>query len=72
MRLSAGHVKQLMGPKGPFTFLKWADQYGDLYKVQFMNSFSVVLTNPDTVARITKKTGVVRGGPAGHARVLCC
>lgn len=58
--LPAGHVGQLMGPKGPFTFLKWAEEYGDIYKVQFMDSIAVVLTNPDTIARIARKTGVAR------------
>lgn len=49
-----------MGPKGPFTFLKWAEEYGDIYKVQFMDSIAVVLTNPDTIASISRKTGVAR------------
>jgi hypothetical protein len=49
-----------MGPKGPFTFLKWAEEYGDIYKVQFTDSIAVVLTNPDTIASISRKTGVAR------------
>jgi hypothetical protein len=49
-----------MGPKGPFTFLKWAEEYGDIYKVQFMDSIAVVLTNPDAIASISRKTGVAR------------
>lgn len=49
-----------MGPKGPFTFLKWANEYGDIYKIQFLDSLAVVFTNADEIARITKKTGVER------------
>jgi hypothetical protein len=47
-----------MGPKGPFTFLKWAEEYGDIFRVQFMDTVAVVLTNPDAIARISKKTGM--------------
>jgi hypothetical protein len=49
-----------MGPKGPFTFLKWANDHGEVYKVQFMDNMAVVLTNADVIARITKKTGIGR------------
>jgi hypothetical protein len=49
-----------MGSKGPFTFLKWANEYGAIYKIQFLDSLAVVLTNADEIARITKKTGVER------------
>jgi hypothetical protein len=48
-----------MGPKGPFTFLKWAEEYGGIFRVQFMDSVGIVLTNPDAIARISKKTGVI-------------
>lgn len=47
-----------MGPKGPFTFLKWANEYGEVCKVQFMDNMAVVLTNADVIARVTKKTGM--------------
>lgn len=49
-----------MGPKGPFTFLDWANKYGQVYKIVFMDSMAVVLTNADVIARITKKTGGTR------------
>ena len=58
LQLHAGHVGQLMGPKGPFTFLKWGNEYGEVYKVQFMDNMAVVLTNADVIARVTKKTGM--------------
>jgi hypothetical protein len=50
-----------MGPKGPFTFLDWANKYGHVYKIVFMDSMAVVLTNADVIARITKKTGGASG-----------
>lgn len=48
-----------MGPKGPWAFIKWTETYGALYKLQFLDVFAVVLTDPDTIARITKKTGAL-------------
>lgn len=52
-----GHVPAFIGPKGPWSFLQWTAEFGPLYKLQLVDAFVVVLTDPDTIARITKKTG---------------
>lgn len=45
-----------MGAKGPWAFLKWANAYGPVFKMQFMDSFSIVLTDYESIMRVTRKT----------------
>lgn len=51
-----GHVSYIMGPKGPFAFKAWHAAHGPLYKIQLLDSFAVVLSDPDTIARVTRRT----------------
>lgn len=60
----AGHVSHIMGPKGPFTFGAWHAAHGPLYKLQLLDSFVVVLSDPDTIARVTRRTGTLQPAPA--------
>lgn len=57
--VAAGHVSELLGPKGPWVFADWVNKYGPVVKVQVLDSFAVILTDPGTIMRITRKTGVV-------------
>jgi hypothetical protein len=45
-----------MGPKGPWTLVKWTKAFGPLFKIQFADYFGVVLTDPESIARVTRKT----------------
>jgi hypothetical protein len=55
--LPAGHAAQLLGPKSPWNIANWVNAFGPVVKVQLMDEFGVVLTDPDTIARVTRKTG---------------
>lgn len=46
-----------MAIRGAWDVVAWANKYGPLFKVQFLNTTTVVLTDPDAVARLTKRTG---------------
>lgn len=46
---------------------KWAEQYGPVVKLQFLELFTVMVTDPAIIARITRKTGTI---PAWNA-TLC-
>jgi hypothetical protein len=45
-----------MGPKGPWTFLNWANAFGPVFKMQFMDSFAIVLTDYESIMKVTRKT----------------
>lgn len=51
-----------MGPKGPWTLANWANAYGPVFKIQFMASFAVVLTDHDGIMRVTRKTSEPHNG----------
>ena len=53
----AGNVADIAGPKGVWQMAAWANAYGPLYKMQFLDQFTLVLTDPDAIARITRRTG---------------
>jgi hypothetical protein len=36
---------------------EWANKYGPLYKLHFMDACVLVCTDPETNARITRRTG---------------
>jgi hypothetical protein len=36
---------------------EWSNKYGPLYKVHSMDECVLVCTDPDTIARITRRTG---------------
>jgi hypothetical protein len=55
--LPAGHVSQLLGPKSPWNIANWVNMHGPVVKVQLLDDFGVVLTDPDSIACITRKTG---------------
>jgi hypothetical protein len=55
--MSTGHVTEIMGAKGPWAFVRWTEAYGPIFKLQFLDAFGVVLTDPDAIARVTRKTG---------------
>lgn len=58
--LHAGHVPLLLSPKGPWALLKWAHDYGPIFKVAFAPyGVGVVLSDPATIARVTRKTGTI-------------
>lgn len=50
-------MASIIGGKGPWTMAQWQKTYGKIYKIQLVDTFSVVLSDPDTIARITRKTG---------------
>lgn len=54
---AAGHVPDIMGAKGPWSFVKWTATYGRLYKLLFLDEFVVVVLDPDTIASVTRRTG---------------
>lgn len=54
----SGHVPSIMGAKGAWTLSAWASQYGPLFKIMFLNQSAAVLTDPDAIARLTKRAGV--------------
>lgn len=65
---TTGHVPDIMGPKGPWSFINWRETYGSLFKLQIADVFVVSLTDPDVIAQVTRKTG---GAPAGTG-LQCC
>lgn len=73
-----GHVSEIMGDKGAWSMVKWTEAYGPIFKLQFLDAFTVVLTDPDTIARVTRKTGeamatgqsVVAGPTAAAAKLF--
>lgn len=40
---------------------EWANKYGPLYKVHFLDECVLVCTDPETTARITRRTGAASG-----------
>jgi hypothetical protein len=53
----AGHVPAIMGAKGPWSFIKWHQTYGKIYKLSFLDEHVVVLSDPTTITSITRKAG---------------
>ena len=53
----AGHVPAIMGAKGPWSFIKWHQTYGKIYKLLFLDEHVVVLSDPATITSITRKAG---------------
>lgn len=51
-------MPELVGPKAPWVMLKWVNAYGPLFKMQFIDHLGVVLTDPDSIARVTRKSGM--------------
>jgi hypothetical protein len=47
----------MYGPKGVWVMSEWANKYGPLYKVHFLDECVLVCTDPETNARITRRTG---------------
>ena len=64
---TTGHIPDIMGSRGPWKLLEWTNTYGPIYKLQFLDIFTVVLTDPDTIAHITR----TRGGRWGWAEWPC-
>jgi hypothetical protein len=52
-----GHIPDIYGPKGIWVMAQWAQQYGPLYKVHFLDECVLVCTDPEANARITRRTG---------------
>jgi hypothetical protein len=46
-----------MGAKGPWSFIKWHQTYGKIYKLLFLDEHVVVLSDPATITSITRKAG---------------
>lgn len=47
-----------MSHKGPWALLKWVNDYGPIFKFAVAPyGVGVVLSDPDTIARVTRKTG---------------
>jgi cytochrome P450 len=53
----AGHVTDMMGAKGVWNIAAMAEKYGPLFKMQLMQSVVVVLSDPQTISRVARKTG---------------
>jgi hypothetical protein len=53
----AGHVPQILRPKNAWVFTKWANTYGSLYKLQVLDHFMLVLTDPASIIQLTRKGG---------------
>lgn len=73
--LLAGHVPDIMGPKGPFAFIKWMQAHGSIYKLLFLDQFVVALLDTDAIAQVTRKTGMWIGAQQWHfwlAAMHCC
>lgn len=45
-----------MSPKAPWKSLEWVNTYGPIFKMQLLDMWSVVVTDPDTITSITKRT----------------
>lgn len=48
----------MAGSKGVWRLSAFAAEYGPIYKLQMLDGVHVVLTDPDTCARVSRKTGV--------------
>jgi hypothetical protein len=55
--LFAGHVTDMAGAKGVWNIAAMAEQYGPLFKLQLLTSVVVVLSDPQTISRVARKTG---------------
>lgn len=56
---SAGHIPLMLGPKSYWKAAEWTNEYGSIYKLQFLDNWSVVVTDPDAIATITRRAGEV-------------
>lgn len=54
-----GHVPDCLGPKSIWTAVDWANTYGPIYKIQMLDMFCIVVTDPDSLATITRRTSWV-------------
>lgn len=54
---ATGHVPQILGPKNAWTFTKWANTYGPLYKLHILDHFLLMLTDPSIIAEISHRGG---------------
>jgi hypothetical protein len=63
----AGHVPQILGPKNAWVFTTWANTYGSLYKLQVLDHFMLVLTDPASIIQLTRK-----GGTAANFQPASC
>lgn len=61
-----GHLQHIFGPKGVWVLAEWGNAYGPLYKLHFLDEFVLCITDPDTIARITRRTGACGGSGAVH------
>jgi cytochrome P450 len=52
-----GHVTSMAGAKGVWNIAAFAEQYGPLFKMQLLGSVVVVLSDPQTISRVARKTG---------------
>lgn len=53
----AGHVTDMAGARGVWNVAAMAEKYGPLFKLQLMGSVLVVLSDPQTISRVARKTG---------------
>jgi hypothetical protein len=47
----------MAGAKGVWNIAAMAEQYGPLFKLQLLTSVVVVLSDPQTISRVARKTG---------------
>ncbi|WIA20759.1 hypothetical protein OEZ85_005126 [Tetradesmus obliquus] len=52
-----GHVTDMAGARGVWNVAAMAEKYGPLFKLQLMGSVLVVLSDPQTISRVARKTG---------------
>jgi cytochrome P450 len=54
---NAGHHTEVMNSRGPWHISRLTATYGPIYKVQLMDTLQIVLTDPETISRVMRKTG---------------
>jgi cytochrome P450 len=52
-----GHLAEVMGSRGPWSLSRLTATYGPIYKLQLLDTLQIVLTDPETISRVVRKTG---------------
>ncbi|KAF6250905.1 cytochrome P450 [Scenedesmus sp. NREL 46B-D3] len=56
-KLVIGHVTDMAGARGVWNIAAMAERYGPVYKLQLLQAVVVVLSDPQTISRVSRKTG---------------
>jgi hypothetical protein len=68
VRVPAGHVPALLGPRNAWTVAAWVAQYGQLVLFQLLSVLVVLVSDPATIQRVTRTTGAWAAGAAEQLR----